>query len=95
MYEFAKCLKVARVFHGLYMGNMKYSAYKTTYGYEWIEIHPRNPLTKYCSNYIVFYYVDYSFYLMKDFNLRRFHEAQEYSYQAAFAEIKEGYKRSH
>ena len=32
---------------------------------------------------------------MKDFNLRRFHEAQEYSYQAAFAEIKEGYKRSH
>jgi uncharacterized protein (DUF1810 family) len=32
---------------------------------------------------------------MKDFNLRRFHEAQEYSYQVAYAEIKEGYKRSH
>ena len=32
---------------------------------------------------------------MTNFNLRRFHEAQEYSYQAAFAEIKEGYKRSH
>lgn len=60
MYEFARCLKSARVFHGLYMdmGHMKYSAYKTTYGYEWIEIHPRNPLTKYCSNYIVFYHVD-------------------------------------
>lgn len=60
MYEFAKCLKAARVFHGLYMdmGNMKYSAYKTAYGSEWIKIHPRTPLTKYCSNYIVFYYAD-------------------------------------
>jgi hypothetical protein len=60
MYEFAKCLKAARVFHGLYMdmGYMRYSAYKTSYEGEWIEIHPRNPLTKYCSNYIVFYYVD-------------------------------------
>ena len=32
---------------------------------------------------------------MKDFNLERFHKAQEYSYQVAYAEIKEGYKRSH
>ena len=32
---------------------------------------------------------------MTNFNLIRFHEAQEYSYQVAFAEIKEGYKRSH
>lgn len=32
---------------------------------------------------------------MNDFDLSRFHKAQEYSYQAAFAEIKEGYKRSH
>ena len=60
MFEFAKCLKSARVFHGLYMnmGCMNYSAYKTSYEGEWIEIHPRNPLTKYCSNYIVFYHVD-------------------------------------
>ena len=32
---------------------------------------------------------------MTNFNLIRFHEAQEYSYQVAYAEIKEGYKRSH
>ena len=32
---------------------------------------------------------------MKDFNLERFHKAQEYSYQVAYAEIKEGYKHSH
>ena len=29
------------------------------------------------------------------YDLSRFHEDQEYSYQSAFAEIKEGYKRSH
>lgn len=32
---------------------------------------------------------------MEDFNLERFLKAQEYSYQVAYAEIKEGYKRSH
>lgn len=32
---------------------------------------------------------------MKEFNLNRFHEAQTYSYQVAFAEIKEGCKLSH
>ena len=32
---------------------------------------------------------------MEDFNLERFLKAQEYSYQIAYAEIKEGYKRSH
>ena len=29
------------------------------------------------------------------YNLSRFHEAQEYSYQAALSEIKVGYKQSH
>lgn len=32
---------------------------------------------------------------MEDFNLERFLKAQEYFYQVAYAEIKEGYKRSH
>ena len=32
---------------------------------------------------------------MNDFNLNRFYKAQEYSYEAALAEIKAGNKRSH
>lgn len=60
MFDFAECLKDIGVFHALYMdmGSMKYSAYKKFYGDKWIEIHPRTPLTKYCSNYLVFYHVN-------------------------------------
>ena len=32
---------------------------------------------------------------MTDFNLQRFHDAQEYSFQIALTEIKAGFKRSH
>lgn len=34
---------------------MRYSAYKEFASGEWTEIHPRNRVTKYCSNYLVFY----------------------------------------
>ena len=56
MSEFAKCLKAIGVIDGLYMdmGSMKYSAYKEFAEGDWIEIHPRNSKTKYCSNYMVF-----------------------------------------
>ena len=35
-----------------------YSLYKEYYDGEWIEIHPANANTKYCTNYLVFYYVN-------------------------------------
>ena len=57
MFEFARLLKTIGVIDGLYMdmGSMRYSAYREFDGLEWVEIHPRNRFTKYCSNYLVFY----------------------------------------
>ena len=57
MYKFAERLRTLGVSNALYMdmGSMRYSAYREYDGGEWVEIHPRNRLTKYCSNYLVFY----------------------------------------
>ena len=57
LFEFAECLKTLGAINALYMdmGSMRYSAYREYDGGEWVEIHPRNRLTKYCSNYLVFY----------------------------------------
>lgn len=57
MFEFAECLKTLGAINALYMdmGSMRYSAYREYDGGEWVEIHPCNRLTKYCSNYLVFY----------------------------------------
>ena len=56
IFDFAQCLKASGVTDALYMdmGGMKYSAYREYAGGEWIEIHPRNRKTKYCTNYVVF-----------------------------------------
>ena len=60
MYNFIESLLAQGVKHALYMdmGGMKYSLYKEYYDGEWIEIHPANANTKYCTNYLVFYYVN-------------------------------------
>ena len=57
LFEFTESLKALGVENGLYMdmGRMRYSAYKEFASGEWTEIHPRNRVTKYCSNYLVFY----------------------------------------
>ena len=60
MPDFAMLLKNAGAFHALYMdmGSMRFSAYKEHYEGDWTEIHPRNPKSRYATNYLVFYYVD-------------------------------------
>lgn len=60
MSGFAMLLKNAGAFHALYMdmGSMRFSAYKEHYEGDWTEIHPRNPTSRYATNYLVFYYVD-------------------------------------
>lgn len=60
MPDFAMLLKDAGAFHALYMdmGSMRFSAYKEHYEGDWTEIHPRNPKSRYATNYLVFYYVD-------------------------------------
>ena len=60
MSDFAMLLKNAGAFHALYMdmGSMRFSAYKEHFGADWTEIHPRNPKSRYATNYLVFYYVD-------------------------------------
>ena len=57
MFKFVEHLKSLGVTHALYMdmGSMRYSAYREYDGSEWVEIHHRNRMTKYCSNYLVFY----------------------------------------
>ena len=56
LFEFAECLKTLGAINALYMdmGSMRYSAYREFDGGGWVEIHPRNRMTKYCSNYLVF-----------------------------------------
>lgn len=58
--DFATLLINAGAFHALYMdmGGMRFSAYKEHLESDWIEIHPRNPKSRYATNYLVFYYVD-------------------------------------
>ena len=60
MPDFAAHLRDASAFHALYMdmGSMRFSAYKEHLEADWIEIHPRNPKSRYATNYLVFYYVD-------------------------------------
>lgn len=60
MSDFAKSLQSAGVLNALYMdmGSMKYSLYRELIDSEWIEIHPANSKTKYCTNYLVFYCED-------------------------------------
>lgn len=60
MPDFAKILINAGAFHALYMdmGSMRFSAYKEHFEADWTEIHPRNPKSRYATNYLVFYYVD-------------------------------------
>lgn len=60
MPDFATLLINAGAFHALYMdmGSMRFSAYKEHLEADWTEIHPRNPKSRYATNYLVFYYVD-------------------------------------
>ena len=60
MPAFAALLKNAGAFHALYMdmGSMRFSAYKEHLEADWTEIHPRNAMSRYATNYLVFYYVD-------------------------------------
>lgn len=60
MPDFAAHLRNAGAFHALYMdmGSMRFSAYKEHFEADWTEIHPRNPKSRYATNYLVFYYVD-------------------------------------
>lgn len=60
MPDFATLLINAGAFHALYMdmGSMRFSAYKEHFEADWTEIHPRNPKSRYATNYLVFYYVD-------------------------------------
>ena len=39
-------------------GSMRFSAYKEHLEADWIEIHPRNAMSRYATNYLVFYYAD-------------------------------------
>lgn len=57
MHDFAATLKSAGVLHALYMdmGSMRYSCYRERYDGDWTEIHPSNPRTKHCTNYLVFH----------------------------------------
>lgn len=60
MPDFAMLLKNAGAFHALYMdmGSMRFPSYKECFEGGWTEIHPRNPKSRYATNYLVFYYVD-------------------------------------
>ena len=60
MNKFVEFLISEGVKNALYMdmGGMKHSLYKKYNDGDWIEIHPANAKTKYCTNYLVFYYAN-------------------------------------